>query len=65
MILDAIRNAYEVVEVDAVAVRSSAADEDGRTTSFAGQYATFLNAKGLEQVTARVRQLWASAYSAH
>ncbi len=64
MIHDAIRSAYEVVGVEAVAVRSSAADEDGRELSFAGQFATYLNAKSLEQVATRVRDCWASAYSA-
>lgn len=44
-----------------VAVRSSAADEDGAGTSFAGQHETLLNVVGLEAVCAAVRRCWASA----
>lgn len=44
-----------------VAVRSSAVDEDGATTSFAGQYDTYLNIVGVDAVATAVVQCWASA----
>jgi phosphoenolpyruvate synthase/pyruvate phosphate dikinase len=46
-----------------VAVRSSAADEDGALASFAGQHETFLNISGLEPLVHAVHQCWESAYS--
>ena len=45
----------------AVAVRSSAVDEDGADTSFAGQHDTFLNVVGAEAVCEAVVRCWASA----
>lgn len=47
-----------------VAVRSSAADEDGGEHSFAGQHETLLNVHGVEAVIEAVRRCWASAWSA-
>jgi pyruvate,water dikinase len=44
----------------AVAVRSSAVDEDGAQTSFAGQHATFLNVAGIDAVIEAVERCWAS-----
>ncbi|MBM11007.1 MAG: hypothetical protein CL759_02900 [Chloroflexi bacterium] len=41
----------------AVAVRSSALDEDGHNSSFAGQYDTYLNIKGPEAIA----KCWDSA----
>ncbi|MBI4495220.1 MAG: PEP/pyruvate-binding domain-containing protein [Chloroflexi bacterium] len=46
-----------------VAVRSSAADEDGAFASFAGQYETYLNVKGVEEVEKAILRCWASARS--
>ena len=46
-----------------VAVRSSAADEDGSATSFAGQHDTYLNLVGVEQVVEAVARCWESARS--
>ena len=46
----------------AVAVRSSAAAEDGATASFAGQHKTVLNVSGVEQVLGAVLECWASLY---
>lgn len=47
--------------VDApVAVRSSAVDEDGGTTSFAGQHATYLNIRGTSSVVTAVLKCLAS-----
>lgn len=45
----------------AVAVRSSAVDEDGADTSFAGQHDTYLNVVGAEAVCDAVLRCWASA----
>lgn len=48
----------------AVAVRSSASDEDGRLRSAAGQHDTVLGVRGLEDVLAAVRRCWASVHGA-
>ncbi|MDA0256152.1 MAG: PEP/pyruvate-binding domain-containing protein [Chloroflexi bacterium] len=48
----------------AVAVRSSAIDEDGAAASFAGQHETFLNIVGAEAVVASIVRCWASLDSA-
>ncbi|CAG0930749.1 Prodigiosin synthesizing transferase PigC [Thermoflexales bacterium] len=45
----------------AVAVRSSAVDEDGQQTSFAGQHDSYLNVRGTPAVAEAVRRCWASA----
>ena len=44
----------------AVAVRSSAVDEDGSDNSFAGQHDTFLNVKGAQAVSEAIVRCWAS-----
>lgn len=62
--LKAIWRAYDAVGQGAVAVRSSGADEDLPNFSFAGQYSSFLGASGFDEVAERVRDCWASAYSA-
>ncbi|MGO2110235.1 MAG: PEP/pyruvate-binding domain-containing protein, partial [Pseudoclavibacter sp.] len=71
----AIRDAYaelsrQIAEVRgwgdepvAVAVRSSAVDEDGDAASFAGQQETFLWVVGADEVVAKVRECWASLYT--
>jgi len=59
-----IADAYAQAGEGAVAVRSSAAGEDGARLSFAGQHTTLLNVTGLDAVTAAVRMCWASAWSA-
>jgi phosphoenolpyruvate synthase/pyruvate phosphate dikinase len=46
-----------------VAVRSSALDEDGALTSFAGQHDTYLNVTGLAAVAAAVAACRASAHA--
>jgi pyruvate, water dikinase len=46
-----------------VAVRSSAADEDGLTASFAGQHETYLNIVGIDAVVAAALRCWQSAYA--
>ncbi len=45
----------------AVAVRSSAVDEDGTQASFAGQHETYLNVIGVPAVAEAVQRCWASA----
>ena len=59
----AYRRLGELTGLDrpAVAVRSSAVDEDGADTSFAGQHDTYLNVVGEEAVCEAVLRCWASA----
>lgn len=60
---EAIALAYREAGGGPVAVRSSGAEEDGLRHSFAGQFDTFLNVHGLDEVTAHVRRCWASGFS--
>jgi Pyruvate phosphate dikinase, AMP/ATP-binding domain/Cyclic nucleotide-binding domain len=46
-----------------LAVRSSAADEDGADASFAGQHLTLLNVPSVNDLSAAVREIWWSANS--
>jgi pyruvate,water dikinase len=46
-----------------LAVRSSAADEDGADASFAGQHLTLLNVPSVDDVSSAVREIWWSANS--
>lgn len=62
--LSAIWRAYDAVGQGVVAVRSSGADEDLPNLSFEGQYSSFLGVSGFDAVAERVRDCWASAYSA-
>lgn len=63
----AIRAAYQRLgnllgeEQPAVAVRSSAMDEDSATAAFAGQYETYLNIVGADAVWDAVERCWQSA----
>ena len=47
-----------------VAVRSSATAEDAASASFAGMFESYLLVRGAEVIIARVRDCWASAFSA-
>ena len=49
--------------VGPLAVRSSAADEDGADASFAGQHLTLLNVPSVDDLRAAVREIWWSANS--
>jgi pyruvate,water dikinase len=49
-------------ELAIVAVRSSATAEDLPTASFAGQQASFLNVKGMQEYLDAVKNCWASLY---
>lgn len=51
------------VELPAVAVRSSATAEDLPDASFAGQQETFLNVTGIDQVLAKIKEVFASLYN--
>ena len=46
-----------------LAVRSSAADEDGADASFAGQHLTLLNVPSRDHLTDAIREIWWSANS--
>ena len=59
-----IERAYRAVGGGRVAVRSSGVEEDGRSLSFAGQFATRLNVRGSAAVREAVLACWASAFSA-
>lgn len=60
---DVLRAYHELLGGGEVAVRSSAANEDGAAHSFAGQLDTFLGVRGAEDLERAVRAVWASAYS--
>ncbi|MFD0525741.1 phosphoenolpyruvate synthase [Paractinoplanes durhamensis] len=60
---EVIRAAYAAAGSGRVAVRSSGLEEDGHRHSFAGQFDTYLNVSGLDQVIDRVRACWQSAFS--
>jgi len=47
-----------------VAVRSSGVAEDSPTASFAGQYDSYLNVKGKEEVLEKLLECWASTFTA-
>lgn len=47
-----------------VAVRSSATMEDAADASYAGQHETYLNIVGLENVLEKIKECWASLFSA-
>jgi pyruvate,water dikinase len=47
-----------------VAVRSSAVEEDGQTTSFAGQFESYLNIVGTNAIVAAIARCWATAQQA-
>jgi phosphoenolpyruvate synthase/pyruvate phosphate dikinase len=65
--LDVLTAAYQELSAQcgasnpSVAVRSSAVDEDGGTTSFAGQHSTFLNVVGVDNLVRAVIDCWRSA----
>jgi len=63
----AIADAYhQLIDVKDtyVAIRSSATAEDLIDTSFAGQYATYLNVSGVDEVINAVQSCWASLLGA-
>lgn len=63
-LLTEIDQSYEQIGSPEVVVRSSATMEDSPLTSFAGQYDSFLNVKGKEQLHKYVKLCWASLWNA-
>ena len=68
-LLNAVSGAFEKMEKQtgsaelAVAVRSSATAEDLPDASFAGQQETYLNVRGLDNVIAAIKMVFASLYN--
>ncbi len=65
-LLNAITSGYQKMSEHgepAVAIRSSATAEDMPDASFAGQQETFLNIRGLDNVIAAVKHVFASLYN--
>ena len=64
---DAVRTAYRALAAESpqatFAVRSSATAEDMPDASFAGQQETFLNVHGIDDVLAKMREVFASLYN--
>lgn len=50
-------------QMPAVAVRSSAVDEDGNAASFAGQYETYLNRRGTAEIVHALLLCWESVHA--
>lgn len=65
LLVQAVRYAHEHAfdENVAVAVRSSATDEDGGECSFAGMHDSVLGVSGVEAVLEALRRVWASLFS--
>jgi pyruvate,water dikinase len=58
----ALSDAYRRLDKPAVAVRSSATDEDLAGASFAGQYRTLLDIRGDEDLQQAIRECWTSLW---
>lgn len=63
-IISSYRKLSGVFKKALVAVRSSATAEDLGTTSFAGQQASFLNVEGEANLLLKVKECWASLFTA-
>jgi rifampicin phosphotransferase len=61
-VFEVIAEAYERAGAEAVVVRSSGTEEDTAANSFAGQFDSFLNVRGLERVVSHVKLCWASTF---
>lgn len=64
-VLQEIEAALKSLKLDQVlvAVRSSGLDEDSAEHSFAGQFSSYLNQTGMEQIEKSILACWSSAYS--
>jgi hypothetical protein len=62
VVIDEVVNVVSALDAP-LAVRSSAADEDGAEASFAGQHLTLLNVASLEGLVPALCQIWWSANS--
>ena len=62
-ILAEIESLYQYMGQPKVAIRSSATAEDLPGTSFAGQYETYLNVMGFEQLCKYIKKCWASLWN--
>ncbi|KAG1707759.1 Phosphoenolpyruvate synthase [Nymphon striatum] len=67
-LLDDVTEAFNTMNEEsggelAVAVRSSATAEDLPDASFAGQQETFLNVRGLDEIIAAIKEVFASLYN--
>lgn len=67
-LLDDVTEAFKTMNEEsggelAVAVRSSATAEDLPDASFAGQQETFLNVRGLDEIIAAIKEVFASLYN--
>jgi hypothetical protein len=58
-----LARAHGIIGDGPLAVRSSGVEEDSASFSFAGQFDTFLDVRGLDSTLEHVRRCWASAYS--
>ena len=63
-VVDLVAGGYAELGEGLISVRSSAADEDSSTHSFAGQLSSFLYVEGIEDVLTALKRCWASGYSA-
>lgn len=63
VVREEIDRAYEALGRPKVAVRSSATAEDLPGASFAGQYSTFLNIRGQDELYEAVKNCWASLWN--
>jgi len=62
-VIDEIENAVATLPRDTgVAVRSSAADEDGAKLSFAGIHESYMFLRGTDEIVNHIRKVWASGY---
>jgi pyruvate,water dikinase len=61
-LLEELATAYRRLDGAAVAVRSSATNEDSAEASFAGMNETFTDVVGVEELESRIVDCWASVY---
>jgi pyruvate,water dikinase len=64
-LVDDLKRAMGLLGDVPLAVRSSSAAEDAPQSSFAGQYETTLNVRGLDALREAVQRCWASAFSSN